>query len=190
MRWPLTVHLAGLPLAGMLLSSCTPDVPLALREPGVPLTVVQVQRAPQAAIGQRVRWGGRILAVNNLADHTELILLAWPLSRDGKPRLETKPSGRFIATIAGFVDPAAYPVQRLLTVAGPITGVAVRPIGEYPYQYPRVAAKSLHLWPASTAVSDTPPIVYGLYSDPFFSPFHRPWYGPLPGSWYGPWYGY
>lgn len=47
----------------------------------------------------------------------------------------------------GFVDPAAYPEQRLVTVTGVLVGFTTRTIGQYDYRYPQLDARSIHLWP-------------------------------------------
>lgn len=184
----IVVRLVGLLPWAALLSGCASHIPQPLREPGAPVTVSQAQRDPAMSIGQRVRWGGRILEVDNLPARTEIIVLARPLTSAGEPRADAEPSGRFIAVVSGFVDPAEYPDQRLLTVVGPITEVVVRDVGEYPYHYPVVAATSLHLWPEAAQTVYEYPVLYGagwwgwgpVYGppyDPFFGPFYRPWYG-------------
>jgi outer membrane lipoprotein len=177
-----------LPLLALLLTGCATSIPPPIREVQSSLTVAQAQRDPAAAIGKSVRWGGAILEVSNLPESTEIIVLARPLTADGEPRSNAETIGRFIAVVSGFVDPAEYPERRSLTVAGNVTEVVVRDVGEYPYHYPLVAAKSLHLWPdASRALYDRPviygsgwwggPPFFGPYYDPFFGPFYRPWYG-------------
>lgn len=170
-----------------LVSACASNVPTAIRNGGAPLTVAQVQQAPQSAIGQSVRWGGTILEVRNLPDRSEIELLARPLAHDGEPRADAKPLGRFIAEVSGFVDPAEYPRERRLTVSGPVREVLVREIGEYPYHYPVVSATSRYLWPLERWPVAGPSSVYAggawgwgppywPYPGPFYRPYYRPWY--------------
>lgn len=164
------------PLLFALLAGCATDVPLMIRTPPVkPISIADVQRAPDDFIGVSVRWGGTVVAVDNRKDHTEIVVVARPLDSDGEPRASADPIGRFIAEVAGFVDPEQLPTDRRLTVAGPITSLRVQEVGEYPYRYPVVAATSRWLWSEDTAVQP----VYGY-------PWYHPWYG-----WYGygPWYG-
>lgn len=160
-----------------VLGGCASPIPLAIRDPLVnPVTPNQVQQQPDRYLGQRVRWGGTIIAVRNLSAVTEFELLARPLDADGEPQAQDDGQGRFIAQIAGFLDPAEYEKERSLTVAGILVGVERRPVGDYPYAYPLVRVDSRYLWPKAP-----PPQVYGPYGYPA-------WYGPG-GAWYGPGYG-
>ncbi len=140
--------------------------------------------------GQRVRWGGSIIAVRNLPDNTEVEVLSRPLDSDGEPRADADGAGRFIARVAGFVDPAEYAKDRLLTVVGLIDGVETRDVGEYPYRYPVIAVSSRYLWPE---LEPDPypygnPWYYGGYGyGPWYGPGFGPWYGPGFRPWYGPW---
>jgi len=181
------MRLSFLLSAVLLVAGCESTVPTMIRTPPAnPVSIAQVQQAPKDYVGRRVRWGGTILSVDNLEHSTRVIVLARPLDADGEPRPDADPQGRFMAEIAGFVDPAELPAERRLTVVGSVTGVRVQDVGEYPYHYPVVAATSRWLWP-----KEEPPAPY--YPDPFFSPWYGwygygPWYGP--GYWpYRPWYG-
>jgi len=49
--------------------------------------------------------------------------------------------------IAGFLDPAEYPRDRRITVAGRVTGTQIRSVGDYPYSYPVVAVTQYRIWP-------------------------------------------
>ena len=150
------------------LGGCASPIPQAIRStPGQALTVAQVQRDPASVAGQHVRWGGTIIAVNNLADVTEVEVLSRPLDADGEPRIGQPGAGRFIARVTGFVDPAEYQKDRPLTVVGALSGVATRPVGHYAYAYPVVRVETRYLWPKAP-----PPGAYGPYDYP---------------GWYGPW---
>jgi len=162
------------------LGSCATQVPEPIRQPATsPLDVARVQEQPERHLGQRVRWGGTILAVSNRERTTEIEVLARPLGRGGAPVFESSGQGRFIVEVAGFLDPAEYPKDRELTVVGIITGHQTRPVGDYPYVYPIVRAETRHLWP-----EQTPTALYGP-PDPWFGPWYDPWYGPF----YRPYYG-
>lgn len=153
---------------------CASPIPRAIRDPLVnPVVPSQVQQRPDRYLGQRVRWGGTIVAVKNLPAITEVEVLARPLDADGEPRTQDDGQGRFIAQIAGFLDPAEYEKERLLTIVGILVGAETRPVGEYPYPYPLVKVDSRYLWPKA--------------QPPVYEPYGYPgWYGPW-GTW-GPWY--
>jgi outer membrane lipoprotein len=152
-------------------------VPQEIRTaPARNLGVAQVQQSPAISIGQSVRWGGTIVATQNLADATEIEVLSRPLDHEGEPRLGSRGEGRFIARFAGFLDPAEYAKDRELTVVGAILRIDTRKVGSYPYPYPVVAAQSRYLWPQREQVL--------LY--PYPDPWYGPGWGPWPGAW-GPW---
>ena len=60
------------------------------------------QTAPTGA--RRVEWGGTIIAVSNQRDSTELEVLAYPLTADGRPDVAAPSSGRFVAVRPGFLE--------------------------------------------------------------------------------------
>ena len=187
-------------LAGI---GCSSGVPPAIRGDAAagarnPVSVEEVQRDADAYRGQRVRWGGSIIAVRNLPHSTEIEVLSRPLDNDGEPRADADGAGRFIGRVPGFIDPAEYVKNRLLTVAGLIDGVETRDVGEYPYRYPVIAVSSRYLWPVPEPDSYPYgyPWYYGGYDyggwygpgyGPGYGPWYGPWYGPGFGRWYGPW---
>jgi outer membrane lipoprotein len=159
----------------------TSPVPQAIRDQAQPSpTVAEVQQRPESLLGQRVRWGGTILAVRNTSKTTEIEILGRPLDRNGKPDEGKAGLGRFIVELSGFEDPAELPKERRFTVVGPLTRVETRNIGDYPYLYPVVAGDVRHLWPNPPPASSMGP--------PFYDPWFHPWYGPWYGRWYDPWY--
>lgn len=167
------------PLA-LVLAGCAIGVPQAIRKaPAAVPTVAEVQQAAPGYLGQRVRWGGTILAVRNQAEATEVELLARPLRDGGEPHGEAPGAGRFLAEVPGFLDPAEYPEGRLLTLSGRLVRVETRPVGEYPYRFPVMSAEVWHLWPeAPEPVYVAPPALYYPWYDPWYFPGFRPWYHP------------
>ena len=175
-------------IATIALTGCASSVPQAVRDgPVAKIKVSEVQQAPGQCIGAQVRWGGSIIAVANHDEITQIEVLSRPLDGDGEPRADASGQGRFIAEIPGFVDPAEYQTDRLLTIVGQVSGVRTRDVGEYPYPYPYpypvVAASSRYLWP------EVEPMPYAGYRYPRCGWYgYPPWYGPL-GPWYGAAYG-
>jgi len=170
-------RLAAVPGVLALLVGCaTYQVPSEIGEPPIPdLALSDVQAAPASHVGQAVRWGGKILEVRNRPQVTEIEVLATALGLGGAPSTEGAGLGRFIAEIPGFLDPAEYPRDRRLTVAGRVAGAQTRSVGDYPYSYPVVAVAQYRLW--------APPA-----PEPYW---HRyPYYGPpfYPWGWGSPWY--
>ena len=170
----------------VLAAGCaTTSVPPEIREPPTPdVSVAQVQAAATKYVGQAVRWGGTILEVRNLPQVTEIEILARALGDSGAPSTEGPGQGRFIAQIGGFLEPAEYPRDRRITVAGSFTRTETRKVGDYPYSYPVVAVQHYHLW----APPGPEPYWHRYpYYDPPFYPWGwgYPWYPAYP--WYSRW---
>ncbi len=167
----------------LVLGGCTSPIPKAVRETPVnPLDLAQVQQDPARAVGRQVRWGGTIIAIDNRPAVTEIEVLARPLDTFGEPLRDRPGEGRFIARLAGFLDPAEYAKDRALTVVGTLSGMETRPVGDYPYSYPLIQIETHYLWPKVP-----PPSVYDY--PPWFNPWYSPWYSPWYGPGYGPWLG-
>jgi outer membrane lipoprotein len=168
-------------VAILALTGCASHLPQEIRiAPEPEFGVEAARQEPGRFLGQRVRWGGTILGVHNRPQVTEIEILARPLDPDGEPQAQAPGVGRFIAEVPGFVDPAEYPTDRRLTVAGKLDRMETRPVGEFPYRYPVVIAASLYLW--------SEPLPPYPYRHPYAWPWYDPWYYPGYGPWYGPWW--
>lgn len=129
----------------LLISACTRPV---FDPAGADLALTPEQAAGAlSAQGRRVIWGGEIVESRNLADSTELVVLALPLERSQRPDRDGKPLGRFIARYPGYLETVTFEPGRLVTVPGVIRGVEERPVGEAQYRYPVLEAEAVHLWP-------------------------------------------
>lgn len=152
-----------------LLSACASNIPRAIREaPANDIRPAQALAEPGGLRGAAVRWGGAVASVQNRPDETWIEVVERPLYSDGEPRRTDVSGGRFLARVAGFVDPAVYAKKRLVTVAGTLEEPVTRTIGEYPYRYPVVRATALYLWPKEP-------------EDGYYYPYYSPY-------WYDPWY--
>lgn len=133
-------------LATLLLSACAQPVfdPSGV-DPGI--TPARVARQPGPVQGRRVIWGGEIVASRNLAETTELVVLARPLNRAQRPQAGGPQMGRFIVHYPGYLETVVYQPGRLVTVEGRVVGRETRRVGEADYTYPQVGADSVYLWP-------------------------------------------
>ena len=131
------------PLLGLLSGCFKPPAPLAGTFPQI--SVPEAQHGGLS--GQRVRWGGIIVSTTPQKEDTCFEILARPLSSEARPRRTDESEGRFIACAPGFYDPAVYSKGRELTVVGTLQQPEMRKIGEHEYQYPKVAAEGVYLWP-------------------------------------------
>lgn len=144
-------------------------------------TLRKVLSDPEAFRGERVRWGGVIVGVQNQPKDTVVEVVARELDEQGKPQSGDE-GGRFLAEVPGFLDPEVYAPGRLFTVTGMLDHPVTRNIGDYPYRYPLVKADKQYLWKREVLRARHAP-----YYDPFYDPFWDPWYPYYYRPWpYGP----
>ncbi len=155
-----------LPLV-LLASACAHPPAQLAKGPFADITVAQAQQ--QDPVGQRVRWGGSIVATNTNPDATCFEVVSRPLDAEARPRQTDQTEGRFIACAAGFYDPAVYASGRELTVVGTLRAATVGKIGQHDYRYPRVSAEHVHLWPQREV--EWSPVYYRPWVDPFWYPY-------------------
>jgi outer membrane lipoprotein len=181
MKTPTVMQGIMLGAALVALTGCA-SYPISkdLRKQARPLTLAQVAANPGAYTGTTVIWGGRIINTVNDTNGSALYVLQLPLTHDEWPLRHAVSSGRFIARSPEFLDPQVFKSGRLVTVAGAVAGVEIKPLQGIRYAYPIITSKQLHLW------QRTPPYYY--------YPGYWGWYGPgwnmywgQPGwGWYGP----
>ena len=124
--------------------------------------------AKRQTAGEVVRWGGRIVGVEPGSQSSCFEIVGAPLDSSGRPREVDHSEGRFIACRGGFYEPEVFQAGREITIAGRVEGFETRKVGEYDYQYPRVAADVVYLWPERRDDVIVYPHMYGGYGG---------WYG-------------
>jgi len=163
----------------LLLSGCASQVPEAVRlDIGATTSVADAQQQPRSVAGQRVRWGGEILAVHNHRSVTDVVVLRRELFNGGEPKPDGGESRRFIARFEGFIDPAEYAPEQRLTVVGKLAGNEVLPVGDYDYVHPVVRVEQSYRWAKFEPVPDPPWFRDPFYCDPVF-----PWGYRRPYCW-------
>ncbi|AXT39850.1 Slp family lipoprotein [Alteromonas sp. BL110] len=128
------------------------------------------------AQGQKARWGGMIVGVENKPNKTLIELAHFPLNHYGKPSTNGETSGRFKVQIDGFVDPIVFEEGRSATFLGTITAPTAGMVGEQPYIYPTIIAEDYHMWRKQE--------VYDVNT--YFFNYHTGWYSPF-YRFNGPW---
>jgi len=108
-----------------------------------------------------VVWGGKILDVRNLADTTEVQIVAYPLDRAQRPDQSAPTQGRFIIALPGYVEALDYPAGRFVTLRGRITGSRVGHVDDHDYVFPLVDRATVHLWPVNFPY-ERPRVSFGL----------------------------
>ena len=98
-------------------------------------------------IGARVRWGGRIVQTHPQAAQTCFEIVGIPTDGQARPIAVDRSDGRFLACRGGFYDPEVFKPGREVTITGTLQGFDAGHIGDYAYDYPRVAADVVYLWP-------------------------------------------
>ena len=121
-----------------------------------------VSTSPESAKGTKVLWGGVIASNRNLADATQLEIIAYPLSSSNQsPQTGKASEGRFLVVTPGYLESVDYAVGRRITVTGSLQDTVAGRIGETPYQYPVVSPDDIYLWPRD-AGSGSIPIRFGI----------------------------
>jgi len=140
------------------------DVP----ENTVLVSYTKAVTASHQALGQKARWGGIVVGVENKPNATFIEMVHFPLNHYGKPRRNDETVGRFKVKIEGFVDPIAFEEGRSATFLGVLTSPTSGMVGEQPYIYPTIIAEDYHMWREQTT--------YDV--NPFFFNYHTGWYSP------------
>jgi len=148
-------------LALLLLSACS-STPKVADDADRSTTPTQAVAANAALLNKRLQWGGVIVDTQNLADSTELQVLAYPLKKNGKPDVTTAPSGRFIAQHPGYLESVDYTMGRQVTVTGELSSIRQGEIGEAAYSFPILQADELVLWPKESEGETKPRINFGF----------------------------
>lgn len=163
MRHPVRTLLPLSTLAFTLaLCACTP-APIYKNVPGaVAAGPAQVAQSPERYAGNAVVWGGRIVQVTNLADHSEIELLAYPLDSSQRPKANDSGNGRFVAVLHGYAEPLDYPAGALMTISGKLDGSRSGKVGEADYVFPLVSVGQSHVWTADEMRRGRSNIQFGL----------------------------
>jgi outer membrane lipoprotein len=152
---------AALPVA---IAACAP-APLYKAGPEiVDATPDQIAGSPNNFPQAQVIWGGEVIGVQNLADHTRIEVLAYPLDSSQRPRLKEPATGRFMAEVPGFLEPMNFPKGSLITVRGQFTGTQAEPVGQARYVYPMVFVRNgdFHRWTPEEMRQGHPNISFGV----------------------------
>ena len=148
-------------LALILLSACS-STPKVAEDADRSTSPNQAAAAGSVTGQQRLQWGGVIVDARNLAESTELQVLAYPLKKNGRPDVSAAPEGRFIAQHAGYLESADYATGRQVTVTGPLTEIRQGQVGEAAYQFPILQADELVLWPQDAEAETKPRVNFGF----------------------------
>ncbi|MEO8672048.1 MAG: Slp family lipoprotein [Tahibacter sp.] len=147
LRYAFAPLLVGLFLAAAM-TACTTQPVILAATATIADQPHDVAAAPEQYTNREVLWGGMILGVRNLADTTEVTVLAYPLDAAQRPQPRAPTQGRFIAVLPGYVESHDYPDGLFVTLNGRLDGTRVGQVQEHDYVYPLVRAEHVHLWPS------------------------------------------
>jgi len=125
------------------------------------------------AQGEKVRWGGVIVGVENKPNLTLVEMVYFPLNNYGKPMTSAETVGRFKAQFNAFVDPIVFEEGRSVTFLGALVPPTTGMVGEQPYSYPTLLVDDYYMW-RKQQVYDVN-MYHFNYHNGWYSPFYRPW---------------
>ncbi|HXE65877.1 MAG TPA: Slp family lipoprotein [Rhodanobacteraceae bacterium] len=149
----------GVPMA---IAACAPAPIYKTSPSSVNATPQQVATSPANFQSLQVVWGGSVISVHNLADHSEIEVLAYPLDSSQRPRLKEPATGRFIAIVPGFVEPMNYPPGSLVTLHGTLDGARSGEVGNAGYTYALVNSDAMHRWTPEEMRQGHPNVSFGV----------------------------
>jgi outer membrane lipoprotein len=145
--WLLSSSIA-LPAAALaLLSGCA--TPVFKDAPPAVATPAEIAAEPERYHGADIVWGGKIVDIRNLADTTEVQIVAYPLDGAQRPDQSGPTIGRFVVALPGYVEPLDFPPGRFVTLRGRVDGTRDVRIDEHDLVFPVVNQAMVHLWPAN-----------------------------------------
>jgi len=150
------------PAALLALVACAPAPIYKPAADAVTAAPFQVAQSPEQFAHRQVIWGGRIVGVNNLADHSEVEMLAYPLDSSQRPKANDSGNGRFIAVMPGYVEPLDYPAGALMTISGSLSGSRAGQVGQANYTFPLVQVNQSHVWTADEMQKGKNNVHFGL----------------------------
>jgi outer membrane lipoprotein len=150
------------PALFLMMAACAPAPIYKAPTSAVIATPMQVSQSPERYTGGAVIWGGRIVNVTNLSDHSEVEVLAYPLDGSQRPKASDAGNGRFVVVLPGYVEPLNYPAGSLITVSGTLNGSHAGKVGEADYVFPLISATQSHVWTQKELNQGRSNISFGL----------------------------
>ena len=173
LRWLLAAGLAA------LLCSCA-VISRDVRRQAVPASVPfqALMQDTDAYLGKIVILGGYIIRTVNRDRQTDIYVLEAPLRLGEEPASRDKSRGRFVVTVDRFLDPQVYLKDRLVTVAGKVTGKIAMQEEGHRYEYLKLDSVETYLWPEYTQSRP-----YGCINPWPYGGFYGGAYWPYGGPW-------
>lgn len=169
------------PLFFLFLVGCS-NVPVAIKDAPQPdWQLGQVKQKPAQHQGEAIRWGGQIIKVENTDEGSVLHVVQFPLNSFGRPDIDMRSQGRFLAQTTEFIDPYIYKSGTLITVAGTVSGDKTITIDKKTMTIPVVTIGETYRW-LTQRYNDDP----YWYGHPYY--YDRFGYGLSYPRWRSRWY--
>jgi len=161
----MSARIVGMLLAVVLLTACeTKNLKLdpELVSQPTPQQISRAERIP--AEGALLVWTGKVQAVRNRARVTHIEVLSYPADTRRRPVTGRPASGRFIAEMAGFLEPHELPPGTAVSVQGSYVGIVDGKVGEAAYRYPLIRGQKLDVWRSKERArhSDAPDVRWSI----------------------------
>jgi outer membrane lipoprotein len=154
-------------MASLALGACE-TMPPELAAGGPYLDISPAQARSSDYEQQRVRWGGAIIQTLPQGQRTCFEMAGLALDSVGEPLASDVSTGRFTACADGFYEPAIYSTGRHLTFTGRIQGRARHTIGNHTFEFPKLEAGRVYLWPKRSEVIYVPYSAHWYPYDDFY----------------------
>jgi outer membrane lipoprotein len=141
----------GLVALLVLCQACASVVPSEVRKRvDESITLEDLLKNPDAYLGRKVLWGGKVIKVNKPGDGIQFEVAAKELERSGIPIEKwygpIQVDGlrdRFLLRHAGPLDEASYREARYLTTVGEVIGSEAISFGQKEFRYPVIRSEFL-----------------------------------------------
>jgi outer membrane lipoprotein len=161
----------------LFLIACS-SLPKTIQDPpSYDLQLENVAGQAENYVNHPIRWGGKIVTVNNDNEQSLLQIVQFPLNSYGKPVVDKDSQGRFLLQTEQFLDPEVYKPGKLVTFSGTIHSEQQRLIDKKTLYLPVVQMAVSHLWSKQQSVR---PYYGGRYLDPYqgYGYYGRRYYSP------------
>jgi len=134
-------------LSLIFLSACSSLPPAISNAPTEDLPLKKVAIDVGLFIGKTVRWGGKIIKVNNDENFSTVQVLQYPLNSFGTPKITETSQGRFFSQSKKFLDPEIYEEGELVTFVGTVQSVETIQVDKKTLLLPVINIQDSHVWP-------------------------------------------
>lgn len=153
-----------------ILAGCS-NLPVAIQDSPQPdISLSQTNQNMAQHQNQTVRWGGKIVQVENDNAGSTIHIVQLPLKHYGRPDADQykNSAGRFIVITTKYLDPQIYQQDRLITISGTISGERNITVDKREMQVPVVNLEENYLWPEPVKRDDGIYIENGYFVDPYW----------------------